>query len=313
MPIGPVTIAAGIELPPAILTRFYNFHGREKTDAWLETIPSRLDEWLGTWRIEIEHAEPPDTVNLVLFGHSQLVGDVVLKLCPPTFESLAEIAALRLAAGDQVVRLIDADPTTSVLMLERIRPGTDLKTFGLSDEESTRIGAEKLLAFWREPQPPDDLIPLERWARELLDYKPQKRPELPEDLLTTGVRIAHELLKTQTNQTLLHGDLHHQNILWGGDQGWVTIDPKGLIGDRGYDIATWMMNPWTFPRHEDFLVLANRRLDVFAEMLGEDRSRLAKWAVFHAALSLCWSLDVENPEDSQGDITFLRSMARLLD
>src|SRR5680860_162003 len=164
MPMGPVTISAGVELPRAILIRFYNFHGRENTDAWLETIASRLDEWLGTWRIEIEHVEPPDTVNLVVFGHSQLVGDVVLKLCPPTFESRAEIAALSLAAGDQVVRLIDADPTMSVIMLERIRPGTHLQESALADEESTRIGANRLLDFWREPERADDLIPLERWA-----------------------------------------------------------------------------------------------------------------------------------------------------
>ncbi len=111
---------------------------------------------------------------------------------------------------------------------------------------------------------------------------------------------------------MLHGDLHHQNILLGGGGRWITIDPKGLIGERGYDIATWMMNPWGIPLQDNYVELGNRRLDIFSDMLGEDRNRLAKWAVFHAALSLCWSLEAEQPEDSEGDIAFLQTMVKLL-
>lgn len=306
-------IAEGIEIPPSLISRFYNFHGRAQTDAWLDSIGATFADWRQTWRIELEAVAPPDTVNLVLFGQSGRAGEIVLKMSPPTYESRAELAALRLVAGPGVVRLIDADPTISIMMLERIRPGADLKEAGLADDESTCIGAERLLAFWREPERRDDLIPLDRWARELLEYVPGSRTDLPEDLLATGAGIAHELLGAPTKQALLHGDLHHQNILWSDERGWVTIDPKGLIGDRGYDIATWMKNPWGVHLRDDFLELANRRLDIFAEMLGEDRSRLAKWTVFHAALSLCWSLDFENPEDIEGDLALLRSMARLLD
>jgi hypothetical protein len=43
------------------------------------------------------------------------------------------------------------------------------------------IGAERLLAFWREPERLDELFPLDRWARGLLDYVPGKSSGLPED------------------------------------------------------------------------------------------------------------------------------------
>ncbi len=239
----PVMIAPGVPLSPSMLQRFHNVHGREATATWLRSMRSKLDDWCRTWQIELEPVEPPDTFNIVLFGHSRQVGDVVLKLSPFTFESLAELDAVRQAAGPGFVCLIDADPSISLMMLEWIRPGTVLRDAGLSDEQATRIGAAKMREFWKEPRTEGDLIPLERWAKELLDHNPAAHPKAPTHLLAIGKDIAHEQLSSPTSQTMLHGDLHHQNILQGKGGQWITIDPKGLIGERGYDIATWMMNP----------------------------------------------------------------------
>lgn len=311
----PELIAPGVPMPVSMLQRFYNFQGREATDRWLRSIRTNLEAWCRTWRIDLEQVEPPDTFNIVLFGHSQKVGDVVLKLSPPTFESLAELDAVRQAAGPGFGRLIDADPSISLMMLDRIRPGTVLLDAGLSDAEATRVGAAKMREFWKEPRADGDLIPLERWAKDLLTHNPAAHPHLSKsvaDLLWIGKDIAHELLSSPTSRTMLHGDLHHQNILRGEGGRWITIDPKGLIGERGYDIATWMMNPWGIPRQNDYVELGHRRLDIFSDLLGEDRSRLAKWAVVHAALSLCWSLEPERPEDPEEDIAFLRTMIKLL-
>jgi streptomycin 6-kinase len=74
-----------------------------------------------------------------------------------------------------------------------------------------------------------------------------------------------------------------------------------------------MMNWWGFPLHDNFLELANRRLDVFAEVLDEDRRRLAEWSAFHATLSLCWTLSDDQPQDIADDVSYARNMFRLLD
>ena len=42
----------------------------------------------------------------------------------------------------------------------------------------------------------------------------------------------------------LHGDLHHDNILFGA-RGWLGIDPHGLIGDPAYDAANLLYNRWS--------------------------------------------------------------------
>ncbi len=314
MTVEPTTfIAPGIALPPIMVQRFRNAHGRTATEDWLRRLATTLPGWLETWEIDLARIDPPDTFNIVLFGTSLKAGEIVLKLSPPTFESRAELAAAKQAVGPGFVRLIDADPSISLMMLERIRPGTELGAAGLPDDDATRICAAKLLEYWREPDDTTDLVSLDRWAKELLTHDPAAHPTVPPDPLATAKAIAHELLSSPTSRTLLHGDLHHQNILAGPNGSWITIDPKGLVGERGYDIAAWMMNPWGLPLSDDYVDIGNRRLDILAEALGEDRSRLAKWAVFHAALSLCWSLDAEEPKNPEGDIAYLRTMLRLLD
>ena len=309
----PTTIGPGIALPDRMIQRLINWTGREVLRTWFEEMPARLDAWCETWAIELEQRELPDTVSLVLFGKSAQVGDVVIKIRPPNFEREAEVAATRAASGAGMVRLIADDPTISLIMLERLEPGTELADFEFGDAEMTEIVAEKLRHFWRDPGDAAGLIPLERWTRELREFAASDRPGVPNDLVLRGKALLEEMLAAPTSTSLLHGDLHHHNILWQDGAGWTTIDPKGLLGERGFDVTAWMMNPWGFPTTPDFLPKANRRLDILANELGEDRTRLAQWCLVFAALNLCWSLDVEQPEDFSADVTILKNMSTLLD
>lgn len=306
-------IAPGVTIPAALRRRLASYQQQATVERWLEDVPTVLDTWRRRWEIDLEPGEPLDAMNLVLFGHSRRAGDVVLKLSVPSFETRAELAATRLASGNGFVRLIDADPDACLIMTGRIHPGGALRDTGLKDDEMTRICARKLLEFWQQPEPETDLILLDHWARELLDHEPERHARAPNDLLLEARDIARDLLGSPTSRSLLHGDLHHQNILCGKGDTWVTIDPKGLIGERGYDITAWMMNPWGAPLRPDYVDIANQRLDIFADMLGEPRQRLAQWAVVQAALSLCWGLHQEHPEDPEADNVFLRSMVKLLD
>ncbi len=308
----PLEIAPGVTIPAALRRGLASYQSQSGVDRWLEGVPAVIDAWRLRWEIDLEPGEPVDAMNLVLFGHSRRAGDVVLKLGVPSFESRAELAATRLASGNGFVRLIDAEPDACLIMTGRIRPGGALRDSGLTDAEMTRICARKLLEFWQQPEPETDLIPLDHWARDLLDHDPERHPRAPNDLLLEACDIARDLLASPTSRSLLHGDLHHQNILRDRGDTWVTIDPKGLIGERGYDITAWMMNPWGAPSRPDFVDIANRRLDIFAGMLGEPRQRLAQWAVVQSALSLCWGLQQEQPGDPEADAGFLRAMTKLL-
>jgi streptomycin 6-kinase len=85
---------------------------------------------------------------------------------------------------------------------------------------------------------------------------------------------------------VLHGDLHHFNILRSTRCGWLAIDPKGLYGDRHFDVCQFLRNPDPMPPHVN-----RRRLDIFAAELGLNRQRLRDWCVVHAVLDLCWDFE----------------------
>lgn len=305
-----------IVVPNILKLRFINGHGHAAATTWLERLPSLLDAWCEQWNLVILPEMPPISFNLVLFGESATVGEVVLKLNLPSSEVDSEIEALAQARGEGMVRLIDADPSAALMMLERIRPGTELRDTPMSDLESTAIGAEIMKRFWRTPDRQDHLHQLRPWFRALFThpsrYSADSSP-IPMHLVERAITVANHLLDQPRDEVLLHGDIHHWNILRGSEQGWITIDPKGLIGERGYDIATWMLNPWGIGERPDLEEIMSARLDLFSRELSIDRHRLAEWAFMHSVLSMCWTLEDDGVRDFTDNLRCSYTLAGLMD
>jgi streptomycin 6-kinase len=103
---------------------------------------------------------------------------------------------------------------------------------------------------------------------------------------------------------LLHGDLQHHNVLQSGD-GWLAIDPKGVVGDPGYEVGALFYNP--MPRILDVPDLEQmlaRRVAQLSEELGMDRGRIRGWALAKTVLNAWWM--VQNEQMSQNPQGILR-------
>ena len=101
-----------------------------------------------------------------------------------------------------------------------------------------------------------------------------------------------ELLASSGAPMLLHGDLHHENILAAERAPWLAIDPKGLIGEAEYEVGALMRNP--LPRLlalPDVTATLARRFDILAETLGFDRQRMIAWSYAQAVLSAWWHIE----------------------
>ena len=110
------------------------------------------------------------------------------------------------------------------------------------------------------------------------------------DLFRRADALRAELLASTTEPVALHGDMHHYNVLRAADRGWLAIDPKGLAGDRCFDVCQFFRNP------DDVLPGVNRRrLDIFCAELGLDRARTKDWCLVHAVLDACWALEDGDP------------------
>jgi streptomycin 6-kinase len=103
--------------------------------------------------------------------------------------------------------------------------------------------------------------------------------------------VAALRLPEDPQPVLLHGDLHHFNIL-SSDRGWLAIDPKGVIGPAAFDIGALLINPWVVSgRVGDAPRVIHDRIAALSGRLGIDRQTVRDWGLVRAVLSACWSLE----------------------
>lgn len=198
--------------------------------------------------------------------------DAILKIVRPDIpEYEHEAGALRLWNGDHAVRLLRRDRARRALLLERLVPGIDLSH--ISEGEAMRAAIEVGRALWVTPptdHPFRSVMSLcSHWLDELLG---QGEPL---------VRRARSLLDAMTlpREVLIHGDLHHHNILR-GSRGWIAIDAQPAIGEAEYDVVTLLWNPvGTTPTKER----TERWMRVFRDA-GLDTHRVRDWAVVRGTI-----------------------------
>jgi streptomycin 6-kinase len=195
----------------------------------------------------------------------------VLKIGADDGESLHEADALKLWAGSGAVRLLGADRSRCALLLERARPGTDLAI--LSDPAATETALEVASKLWVRAGSPFRAV-----AEQLPAWIAQAQPES-----VAGQRLlaeAHELHAGLVHRplVLIHGDLHHHNILDAGGR-YVAIDPKPMLGEPEFDVAPFLWNPLG---SEMTLERSEQRLAVFAAA-GLDQRRMRSWALIRGA------------------------------
>ncbi len=261
---------------------------------WLNRLPSLLADCAQRWSLRVLPPFDPLSYNYVAPAVRADGTDVVLKLGVPNPELLTEIEALRLFDGCGIVRLLDADPDQGILLLERLKPGTLLSSLA-DDAQATSIAAQVMQQLWR-PAPESHPFPtVSRWAaglQRLRDRFDGGTGPFPAAWVERAERLFAELIESMGEPVLLHGDLHHFNILAAERQPWLALDPKGVVGEPEYEVGALLRNP--FPHilgvPQASRVLA-RRVDQLAEELGFDRERLVGWGVAQAVLSAWWSFE----------------------
>jgi streptomycin 6-kinase len=272
------------------MLELYGDNGR----AWLANLPALIAACEQRWSLQVGEALPNLSYNYVAPAWPVDGAELILKAGVVNPELLTEIEALKVYDGRGIARLIDAGPEQGVLLLERLRPGTMLVEVD-DDDKATAIAAAVMAQLWR-PLPVGHTFPsVAQWASGLAALRPYfggTTGPFPERLVTQAERLFTDLLASMAEPVLLHGDLHHYNILSARRQPWLAIDPKGVAGERAYEIGAFLRNPTAhlFYRPDAGRILA-RRVDRLAEMLNLDRQRLIGWGIAQAVLSAWWSVE----------------------
>jgi streptomycin 6-kinase len=104
-------------------------------------------------------------------------------------------------------------------------------------------------------------------------------------------KLSKYLLATQTQEVLLHGDLHHENILKNANGECVCFDPKGMIGDPAYELGTTLKNPWAYPDISQNIEMFKKRADTFSTELNLPLDRIIGFCFIHLCLSIAWAIE----------------------
>ncbi len=222
-------------LPPTFVQTICNTFGQAGV-SWLDRLPTLLAESADRWSLTLAPAVANLSYNYVAAATLTDGTPVMLKAGVPNPELLTEIAALEHYAGRGICKLLAADREQGMLLLERLQPGVMLSTLR-DDDQATTIAAQVMRTLWR-PAPAEHNFPtVARWGQGLARLRQRFAGGVgpfPQRMVEQAERIFAELLTTSGGQSgeqlLLHGDLHHYNIL-SGRGGWLAIDPKGLVGE----------------------------------------------------------------------------------
>ncbi|GAB7052238.1 aminoglycoside phosphotransferase family protein [Catenuloplanes indicus] len=260
---------------------------------WLDTLPVRAGTVAARWGVT-----PGPPFPLSLNWVAPAGADTVLKLGVPSAPHLrAERAALAHYRGHGAVRLLAHDDAEGALLLERAVPGTMLRTLVPHDDEAaTAVFVDVVRRLHRPaPEPDSALEPVERHADDLAAHLARNPGDA---LVERALGVLRELCASTTTRVVLHGDLHHGNILTATREPWLAIDPHGRTGDPAAEVGALLYNPDPWVRDDALTRLAPARAEQVADGLSLPYDRVLAWGFVLCVLSWVWT--VEDGRDHHG-------------
>lgn len=214
--------------------------------------------------------------------------ELVLKIGVNAQEIIREVHALIAFADRGAIRVMDYDRSLPALLLQRAVPGHPLSDIS-DDVRATAIFCSVVRRL--QPSPvtgthewiQDHVSAIGRYRRTVAGAGP-----LPAPWVDRALDYLDGLIASTERPVLLHGDLHHANILRHHDE-WVVIDPKGIVGDPHFEVIQYLLN---YPRRGgDAETVLARRITMITERLALEGQRIARWGVVKGMLDACWALE----------------------
>lgn len=261
--------------------------------AWLAALPRLVEAALDRWSLLLGAVfEAPQMIAFVAAVQVEAhATPAVLKINMPHPESEHEAAALAHWDGDGAVKLLASEPHEQALLLERCLPGTPLSEVE-DDDTAMRIAAAALRRIWRPPPDAHAFASLESEARRWGDELPRAYHRLgcpfERSLFDTALAALRELAADQADLVVVHQDLHGGNVLRAEREPWLIIDPKPLVGERAFDVASLLRDRRDTLLGPGGAGAIRRRLDILVDELGLERERMRLWGIAHA---LAWGVE----------------------
>ena len=263
----------------------------------VQTLQERVEERLRVWGVEALNTLETES-SVIIFGRRENQS-VVLKVVRQPCDEWRCGEVLQAFEGRGCVRVYDY--VDGAALIERLHPGTRLASLSLDhrDEEATEILAEVISRMLPVEPAPKSFVTVADWGKSFQRYLASGDNQISRRLVEQAQQQYRELCDSQQNIRLLHGDLQHYNVLYDSVRNWLSIDPKGVIGEVEYEIGASLRNPCDDPALFPAPQTIERRLRCYESKLKLNGERALRWSFAQAVLSAIWSIEDEYRIDTE--------------
>lgn len=179
--------------------------------------------------------------NLIFHAVSKRYGKVIFKLrIDNGYDN--EIPALRWFQGENFCKLYEYSFEDEAYIMERIVPAHTLYE-SVPRSDRLRIAGEIFKGLHKTGLPDRTFPAYTEWFEEGKEgTKKRKDCEGLYPYLDCAGQMLAEICRKYSRKLLLHGDLHHENILQNENGSYTVIDPKGVIGDPVFDLSRFILD-----------------------------------------------------------------------
>ena len=271
-------------------TNIEGIYGNRGTE-WLANLPNMVTEIAAQYGLSDLLVVNNLSYNYVLAG-MQGEQPIILKLSLDVDGLKLEAAALQAFADHGAAKVLAANE--GVLLLQRAVPGISLRAyFPANDLAAIEITHTVMRKLHQAILPKAGFPHIVDWLMVL-----DKSWPVPNRYLKKARELRDQLLITSNKAVLLHGDLHHDNILINGEHievnsnNFLVIDPKGVVGDPCYEVAAFIRNPLPeiFAEAEVKNIIS-KRINIFSKLTGWHAQRITDWCFVQAVLAWIWALE----------------------
>ncbi|MGW0511163.1 aminoglycoside phosphotransferase family protein [Streptomyces olivaceoviridis] len=278
---------------PGELARTQEAYNGAAGRAFIAALPDLAADFLRRWRLTLDGPSMNGVSALVLPVVRADGLRAVLKLQLTDEESVGEPVALRVWDGDGAVRLLDHDPATGIMLLERLDESRMLA--GLGDTREAVLVIARLLAHLTSFPAPPGLRRLGDIAEAMLERTPWALTRIPDPGIRRTVADCAAAVREVVHEPgdrLLHWDLHDENVLAADRADWLAIDPKPLAGDPGFEL-------WPALHNRFDAAEVRWRFDAMTDVLGLDRARARAWTLGRLLQNALWDVKDGRPIEAR--------------
>ena len=271
---------------------------------WIESLPEIIGEIESRWRLKMKEPFPNLSYHYVAPCVCADGSEAVVKIGFPGEAAtlFGEMKTLKFIDGRGADKLLRFDEKRYAMLLEKLAPGENLKTICRNDAaKAVGIAVDAMRKFWRKPPEKHDFPMLEKWFD---GFKRAEKINFAPEYVSKAQAYFIELNSASESKVLLHGDFHHENILSATREPFLAIDPKGIVGNVGYDVSIFLINHAGWLKNEpDLQEKLDPAIRLFSEAFDITPRDLRRWTFAHSVLSAWWTFE-ENSENWANELTF---------